>query len=133
MNTILLDTNIVSYLFKGDTRAAFYEPHILNRELAVAMMTVAELFQWAAARNWGQSRIRRLDETIQNYTILPVDIEACRMWAAVRVQRSAGGHPISSQDAWIAATALRYQPSLVTHNPADYQGISGLTVITERV
>ncbi len=56
MNTVLLDTNIVSYLFKGDTRAALYEPHLLNRELAVAMMTVAELFQWAATRNWGQAR-----------------------------------------------------------------------------
>jgi tRNA(fMet)-specific endonuclease VapC len=45
MNTVLLDTNIVSYLFKGDTRSALYEPHLLNRELAIAMMTVAELFQ----------------------------------------------------------------------------------------
>jgi predicted nucleic acid-binding protein len=133
MNTVLLDTNIVSYLFKGDTRAALYEPHLLNRELAVAMMTVAELFQWAATRNWGQARMRRLEETIQNYTILPMDIETCRLWAAVRVQRSAGGHPISSQDAWVAATALRFQLSLVTHNPADYQGVSGLTVITERM
>jgi len=131
MNTVLLDTNIVSYLFKGDTRAALYEPHLLNCELAIAMMTVAELFQWAAARNWGQTRVRRLEETIQNYTILPVDLETCRLWAAVRVQRSAVGHPIPSQDAWIAATALRYKLSLVTHNPADYQGVSGLTVITE--
>jgi predicted nucleic acid-binding protein len=133
MNTILLDTNIVSYLFKGDTRTTLYEPHLLNRELAVAMMTVAELFQWAATRNWGHARMRRLEETIQNYTILPVDIETCRLWASVRVQRSPGGHPISSQDAWIAATALRYQLSIVTNNPTDYQGISGLTVITEQV
>jgi tRNA(fMet)-specific endonuclease VapC len=81
MNTILLDTNIVSYLFKGDTQAELYEPHLLNRELAIAMMTMAELFQWAAARNWGQVRLRRLEETIQNYTILPVDIETCRLWA----------------------------------------------------
>jgi tRNA(fMet)-specific endonuclease VapC len=132
MNTILLDTNIVSYLFKGDTRAALYEPHLLNRELAIAMMTVAELFQWAAVRSWGQARLRHLEETIQNYTILPVDIETCRLWAGVKVQRSAVGHPIPSQDAWIAATALRYQLSLVTHNPDDYQGISGLTLIAER-
>jgi len=133
MNTVLLDTNIVSYLFKGDTRAALYEPHLLNHELAIAMMTVAELFQWAATRNWGQSRIQRLEETIQSYTILPVDIETCRLWAVARVQRSVVGRPIPSQDAWIAATALRYKLSLVTHNPDDYQVISGLAIITERV
>ena len=43
MTTVLLDTNIVSYLFKGDSRAALYAPHLLGRELAIAMMTVAEL------------------------------------------------------------------------------------------
>jgi tRNA(fMet)-specific endonuclease VapC len=54
MTTVLLDTNIVSYLFKRDTRAVLYAPHLLERELAVSMMAVAELFQWAAIRNWGK-------------------------------------------------------------------------------
>jgi hypothetical protein len=53
MTTVLLDTNIVSYLFKRDSRAAQYAPHLIDRELAIAMMTVAELLQWAAIRNWG--------------------------------------------------------------------------------
>jgi len=30
----------------------------------------------------------------------------------------------------IAATALRYDLALVTHNPADYQAIPGLTIIS---
>jgi hypothetical protein len=34
-------------------------------------------------------------------------------------------------DAWIAATALEFRLELVTHNPADFQGIPGLIVITE--
>ena len=90
MNTLLVDTNIVSYLFKRDSRAALHR-----------------------------------------YTILPVDLEVCRAWAAVRLSRSARGQPISPQDAWIAATALRYRLPLVTHNPDDYQHIAGLTIITE--
>ena len=28
MDTILLDTNIVSFVLKGDSRAAFYIPHL---------------------------------------------------------------------------------------------------------
>ena len=55
MSTVLLDTNIVSYLFKRDTRAAQYAPHLLNRELAIAIITVAELLQWAAVRQWGEA------------------------------------------------------------------------------
>lgn len=131
MLTVLLDTNIVSYLFKRDSRIALYAPHLLNRELAIAMMTVAELLQWAALRNWSEPRIRQLELYMERYTILPVDIALCRHWADVRAARSRTGWPISPQDAWIAATALRYDLALVTHNPADYQAIPGLTIISE--
>lgn len=130
MSTVLLDTNIVSYLFKQDSRAFLYEPHLLNQELAISLMTVAELLQWGALRNWGLPRIQRLEATILNYTILPIDFETCRYWATVRSQRSGLGLPISPQDAWVAATALRYQIPLVTDNPDDFHEISGLTVIT---
>ena len=74
MNTILLDTNIVSYILKRDSRAALYAPHLLNHELAIAIMTVAELLQWAAIRHWGEARIRQLEAEFDKYTILPVDM-----------------------------------------------------------
>ncbi len=131
MTAVLLDTNIVAYLFKRDSRATLYAPHLLERELAIALMTVAELFQWAAVRNWGEERAQRLAQYVERYTTLPVDIDICRQWAQVRAVRIKAGLPISPQDAWIAATALRYQLALITHNPADYQAIPGLTIITE--
>jgi tRNA(fMet)-specific endonuclease VapC len=131
MGTVLLDTNIVSYLLKGDTRAAAYAPHLLNQELAISMMTVAELFQWAGMRNWGSIRIQQLEAMLQNYTTLPCDVETSRYWAKIRVERHNSGHPISPQDAWIAASALRYNLPLITHNSADFHNISGLTIITE--
>jgi predicted nucleic acid-binding protein len=131
MNIVLLDTNIVSYLFKRDSRAALYEPHLENRELAVSLMTIAELFQWAALRDWGVVRVQRLEAHMRRYTILPIDVDTCRQWADVRASRSKAGLPISPQDAWIAATGLRYHLPLVTHNPDDYQAIPGLIIISE--
>jgi tRNA(fMet)-specific endonuclease VapC len=133
MSMVLLDTNIVSYLFKGATRAVAYEPHLLNQELAIGMMTVAELFQWARMRNWGALRVQQLEALFNSYTILPNDIETCRCWAEVRVARLNVGHPISPQDAWIAASALRYGLPLITHNANDFQKIPGLAVITEKM
>ncbi|MCG8349193.1 MAG: PIN domain-containing protein [Chloroflexales bacterium] len=75
--------------------------------------------------------MRWLEQLLDHYTILPVDMDLCRHWAEVRATRSKAGLPISPQDGWIAATARRYKLALVTHNPDDYQQISGLTMITE--
>ncbi|HMV48611.1 MAG TPA: hypothetical protein PLD20_33115 [Blastocatellia bacterium] len=42
-----------------------------------------------------------------------------------------GAQSNQSSDAWIAAAALLYDVPLVTHNVADFVGITGLTLITE--
>ena len=61
MDVVLLDTNIVSFLLKGDSRAVLYAPHLQGRRLAISFMTVAELFQWAFVRGWGDSRQQALE------------------------------------------------------------------------
>jgi tRNA(fMet)-specific endonuclease VapC len=128
MTTVLLDTNVVSYLFKGDTRAAAYAPLVQGQRLAISFMTVAELFEWAATRRWGQTRLTRLEQTLTTYLIIPIDVELCRQWGALRARQQATGRTIAPQDAWIAATAVRHQLPLVTHNTGDFQHIPGLDI-----
>ena len=130
MPTLLLDTDVFSFLLKGDTRANAYAALIQGHRLALSFMTVAELFQWAAVRNWGPQRIAHLEQTLTAYLIVPDDVEMCRIWGRLRAERQAVGHTISPQDAWIAATALRHILPLVTHNASDYQGIASLDVRT---
>lgn len=50
---VVLDTDVVSFLFKGDTRAEAYRPHLRGKIPALSFMTVAELYQWVFVRNWG--------------------------------------------------------------------------------
>jgi predicted nucleic acid-binding protein len=128
MTIVLLDTNVVSYLFKGDTRATAYAPLLQGHRLAISFMTVAELFEWATMRAWGQTRLTRLEQTLATYVIIPVDVELCRLWGMLRAQQQAAGRTIAPQDAWIAATALRHRLPLVTHNPSDFQSIASLDV-----
>jgi predicted nucleic acid-binding protein len=54
-----------------------------------------------------------------------------QIWARIRTERDQQGHPIAAQDAWVAACALCYGHPLVTHNAADYEGITDLIVISE--
>jgi predicted nucleic acid-binding protein len=56
MNAAIVDTDVVSMLFKGDTRALAYGPHITGRLLGISFMTLAELERWPLERNWGQRR-----------------------------------------------------------------------------
>ncbi len=72
MDIILLDTNIVSFVLKEDSRAQSYASHLENRRLAISFMTVAELFQWAAIRKWGMHRTRQLEASLRNYTIFGI-------------------------------------------------------------
>lgn len=45
MNILLIDTDIVSFVLKGDSRSQKYEPILQGHQLALSFMTVAELFQ----------------------------------------------------------------------------------------
>jgi len=128
---VIVDTDVVSFLFKGDTRARAYRPHLQGKTLALSFMTVAELYQWAYSRNWGKQRLARLEERLRTYVIVPYDGELCKQWAMICVKRQRLGRPISVQDAWIAAAALRHGCPLVTHNRDDFANITGLTVISE--
>jgi hypothetical protein len=40
---VVVDTDVVSYLFKGDSRAPRYRPHLVGHTPVLSFMTVAEL------------------------------------------------------------------------------------------
>ncbi len=131
MTTVVVDTDVVSFLLKGDTRAQLYRPHLQGKTLALSFMTVAELYQWAYIRDWAEQRLAQLEERLRTYIIIPFDNELCRQWARTCVERKRLGRPISVQDAWIAASALRHGCALVTHNRDDFANIAGLNIISE--
>ena len=130
MPTDPLDMNVVSFALKGDPRVELYAPQLQGCKMALSFMTVAELFQWAAVRKWGPRRVDRFREALEQYIFLPVDIESRSPWGEIREKCRAKGHPISPRGAWIAATARRFRLPLATHNPADFEIVDGLGILT---
>ena len=116
MSPVLIDTDIASFIFKGSNYADPYSPLLSGQELAISFMTIAELFQWSIVRQWGDRRLVQLEQYLSNYLVIPVDQSLCRQWAQIRADRQNTGRAISPQDAWIAATAIRHDLPLVTHN-----------------
>lgn len=76
--TIVLDTNVVSYLMKGGPLAAAYAPHVQGRLTAIAFITVGELYFGAEKNNWGEQKRRERETTLRNFVIIPYDHEIAR-------------------------------------------------------
>jgi len=127
---VVVDTDVISYVFKGHSRAADYASALDGKQIVISFMTVAELKRWAIKRRWGVERLAKLDQQLRQLIVYPVDLDLCQKWAEVMMAAERIGRPMSSQDAWIAATALQENLPLVTNNAKDFDGISGLTVIS---
>jgi tRNA(fMet)-specific endonuclease VapC len=128
---VVVDTNVVSYIFKKDTRGDLYQPILDGKLLMIAAQTFAELELMPLVNNWGKKRHTELRLDLKKYTVVETDETVCLFWAKIQANATKKGRPISVGDAWIAATALAYDVPLVTHNPSDFYNVPGLTVITE--
>ena len=66
MSSLVLDTNIVSYLMRGHSLAA---PG--SNTLCISFMTVAEMFEGAKRAGWGAAKWARLNSILLSYVVIP--------------------------------------------------------------
>ena len=131
MTPVVIDTDVVSFLFKGDSRAQLYLPHLQDRQWLVSFMTEAELEQWALLSNWSAARRDWLRLFLERFVVVPSSRDLVLKWAEVMVATRRVGRRLEAADAWIAATAVLYDAPLVTHNRNDYLGVASLKLISE--
>ncbi|CAN5654945.1 hypothetical protein BH24CHL1_BH24CHL1_06800 [soil metagenome] len=130
-NVCVVDTDVVSFMFKDDTRSEKYRRYLADWKPVVSFMTIAELERWALLGNWGAARREGLAVFLERFPIVLVDVPLCYDWAAVSVGARKNGRPIAVADAWIAATATSMGAALVTNNRSDYLGVDGLVLLPE--
>jgi tRNA(fMet)-specific endonuclease VapC len=95
-------------------------------QLAVSLITVAEIEYGMEAKDWGSAR----RDLMRRFLALLPDAETARVWARIKSGCDKKGRPIAFADAWIAAAAMQLNVPLVTHNATDYQAVEGLAVLT---
>lgn len=134
MSTVLLDTTVASFLHprKRDTAVrAKYDPHMRGKTLALSFQTVAELWDWAENRGWGDAARGRLDAFIRRFVVIPYDYDLAKLWARVMAASRRAGRRFEAGDCWIVATAVHRRIPLLAHD-RDMTGfeIEGLHVIS---
>jgi predicted nucleic acid-binding protein len=127
---VVVDTDVVSFLFKNHSLAPAYQAILTGRPLAVSLITLAEIEYGMEAKSWGPKRRELMGLFLAGFTLLPPDTETARVWARIKSGCDRRGRPIAFADAWIAAAAVQLNVPLVTHNASDFRVIEGLTILT---
>ena len=124
--SFLLDTNILSAHFRRPSAVAhrFFQ---YSGRLYTSSVALAELFVWAHNRPDPTRLLDAIDNLLfQEVSVLDFDRDCADKFGQVRVQLRRSGIEVPSTDLMIAAVALIYDLTLVTHNTADFQNIPGL-------
>ncbi|MDD2808602.1 type II toxin-antitoxin system VapC family toxin [Rhodoferax sp.] len=125
---LILDSNIISYYFRGDPQVVPRLQALRPIDLGVPAIVEYEL-RYGLQRMAPEAaapRLAALAQWLQPLQILPFDSECANHAARIRVALEAAGTPIGAHDTLIAATTLRYQATLVTRNVREFSRVPGL-------
>lgn len=127
---LLLDSNTISYFFRGDPVVVPRLKALRPDEVAVPAVVEYELrygllrLPAAAAR----PRLEALDAFLAPLHIVPFDSACAACAARIRATLESLGTPLGPHDTLIAATALRNHVPLVTRNAREFSRVAGLDV-----
>ena len=127
--SFLLDTNVVSEWVKPRP-----DPHVVARladvdedRVFMSVVTIGELRHGIERLPAGRRRAQ-LDQWLRDQLplrfegrVLSIDSAVANAWGTIVGQRERTGRPISTMDAFVAATAEVHHLTLVTRNAADFE------------
>lgn len=125
----LLDTNIVSYWMRGDSRVIKKISERSPSDLAISLITYAEIcYGIEKSPRKKEERREKLNSIVSLIDIIPMDIQAAHHYAKIRVYLEKQGTVISERDLQIASIAQSRDMILVTHNVKEFNRAQDLKV-----
>lgn len=125
-NKVLLDTNIISALLKGDISVA---NHIdSTSEVYLSSIVIGELFYGAEYSVKVEQNIANIKQLIATYNILDIDNDTALVYGKIKADLRKKGTPIPENDIWIASSAIQHKLKLSTRDKHFLQ-ISNLKIL----
>ncbi|MEY4684406.1 MAG: hypothetical protein RLZ25_865 [Pseudomonadota bacterium] len=119
MNLHILDTNMASYIIKGDF------PEVRERletlpmsSIAISVVTEAELLFGVARKGHPTGLARVVKAFLMRVQILPWDSKTATVYGNLRAACTSAGVTLGALDMMIAAHAVAENATLVTHDKA---------------
>lgn len=125
---LILDSNTISYYFRGDPEVVARMQALRPADLGVPAIVEYELRYGLLRLPIGAAtqRLTALAQLLRPMQLLPFDSECAFHASRLRVALETVGTPIGPHDILIAATALRHQATLVTRNVREFSRVEGL-------
>lgn len=124
----LLDTDTCIYAIKGNTTVLKRLLAVSRWDVAISVITEAELKAGASKSQSPQATLRRLEAFLSPIAILPFNSDDANVYADVRARLEQQGQPIGPLDTLIAAHALSRGLTLVTNNVHEFSRVQQLAI-----
>jgi tRNA(fMet)-specific endonuclease VapC len=128
----LLDTDTCIYAIKKQPDVLSELLAISSDDVAVSVVTEAELRTGAAKSASPVKAIHRLENFLRPFTILDFTSQDAIAYAQIRARLEHAGTPIGPNDTMIAAHAVARDLTLVTNNEREFRRVSGLRITNWR-
>lgn len=113
-NKILLDTNIVIELFRGNIEIS----NVLYKyEIFIPTIVIGELYFGAYGSSIlanSKKRIVEINDFLQNCKILEITFETSKTYGKIKNQLKLSGTPIPENDIWIGAISHQFSLPIYT-------------------
>ena len=124
----LLDTNILSHLVRQPQGPVATRIADVGEENVLTSIIVACELRYGAAKRGSRKLTRQIEAILGAITILPLEADADRHYAAIRTALERKGTPIGANDLLIAAQARAIEAICVTDNVAEFKRVPALKV-----
>ena len=125
MAQYILDTDISSYLIRGDHETVTKKFSELYDSCAISSITAAEL-QYGARKRNNKQLTQKVKAFCNLVEIIPWDEDAAKAYVKLRVELETSDTPIGNMDMLIAASALARKAVLVTNNTEHFSRVKDL-------
>lgn len=124
----LLDTSACVQILRGHVPSVRRLAALGPDDVALPMMTIAELRYGAMRVKLSRAAHTKLDAFLATFDVIGFDRQAAEHHARIRHALSVQGLLIGERDLVIAATAAAHGSAVVTGNPREFRRVSGLVV-----
>ncbi len=129
MTESLVDTDILSFYFKGDSKVvAKFNDYLKEFDVInISIITYYEILGGLKFKK-AERQIKEFEEFVSNNTIIHISEQSAKLSGDIYADLRQKGITIGTSDILIAGIAIENELTLVTNNERHYESIKGLKI-----